>query len=89
LERRLMLDLTIDTATVPQLGLRPRAFVAPVDSDFLAGGSVEIPVLGGVAIYQAHPERRDYRELPSWQPMPDGEPATLAEIFRNLPGPPA
>lgn len=78
---RLMVDLAIDTATKYELGLAPEPFVEAVAPDFISGGEIELPVGGGVARYRAHPDRRDYRSLPAWEP---GSPEQIAKLADAL-----
>jgi hypothetical protein len=67
LDRRLMVDLSVDAAARPELGIAPVPFVAEVPSSFLVGGTFEIAVPEGSGRYFAHPNRKDFRDLPAWQ----------------------
>lgn len=69
-DRRLLLDLTIDSMTIPEWGLYPQPFCLPVDAPFLAGGQLAVPVTGGHAVYTALPNRRDFRTEPKWEEWP-------------------
>lgn len=81
LDRRLLLDLSIDSVARPELGLVPEPFVAEVSPDFAAGGTVNLPVRGGTVRYRAQPERKDYRDLPAWEQATDDEIARLADAL--------
>jgi hypothetical protein len=78
---RLMVDLAIDSATNAELGIRPEPFVEAASPEFVVGGEIELPVEGGIARYRAHPERRDYRNLPAWEPGSPEQIATLADAL--------
>lgn len=77
-DRRLLLDLTIDSMTIPELGLYPQPFRERVDAAFLAGGQLVVPVVGGRAVYTAMPERGDYKSEPKWEQLPAGKINALA-----------
>jgi hypothetical protein len=77
-DRRLMLDLTIDSMTVPEFGLTPQPLCESIDSAFLSEGQLVIPVEGGRAVYSALPERKDYRGEPKWEPWPPEKTNALA-----------
>jgi len=81
LDGRLLVDLSIDSIARPEIDLEPEPFVAEVRPEFLAGGSLDLPVSGGQARYRAHPERRDYRDLPAWAQAKPDEIARLADAL--------
>lgn len=81
LDRRLMVDLSIDSATSPELGIKPTAFAVEVSRDFITGGELEVRIEGGVARYRAHPDRVDFRELPAWRPGSPEQIAALADAL--------
>lgn len=87
-DRRLLLDLTIDSMTIPEWGLHPQPFSAPVDAMFIEGGQLVVPIEGGQAVYAALPERRDFRGEPGWEPGPpekiDALATKVAARARNL-----
>ena len=87
-DRRLLLDLTIDSMVWPEVGLYPVPFCEPVRGNFLAGGQMTLPVRGGRATYTALPERRDYRSEPKWEQWPtekiDALAAKVAARAQNL-----
>lgn len=76
-DKRLLLDLTIDSMQVPELSLHPQPLCEAVDAGFLEGGKCSITVPGGRAAYTALPERRDYRGEPKWEPWPPEKTAAL------------
>jgi hypothetical protein len=80
-DRRLMLDLSIDQAKRPELGLDPAPFVADIPAGFTEGGTLSVPVGGGQAIYTAQPNRRDYRDLPAWEQGTPEQIERLADAF--------
>ena len=80
-DRRLMVDLSIDQAKRPDLGLDPEPFVVDIPAGFLDGGTLAVPVGGGQAVYTAHPERTGYRQLPAWEPGTPEQIARLADAF--------
>jgi hypothetical protein len=81
LDRRLMLDLSIDSIARPELGVEPEPFVAEVLPEFVSGGTVDLLVRGGKARYTAQPERKDYRDLPAWEQATQSEIARLADAL--------
>lgn len=81
LDRRLLLDLSIDSIAQPELGVEPEPFVVEVPPDFASGGMVDLPVRGGRAQYRAQPERKDYRNLPAWERGTGEEIARLADAL--------
>jgi hypothetical protein len=78
IDHRLFLDLTIDSMTIPELGLHPQPFSASVDAAFIKGGQLVVPIRGGQAVYTAMPERQDFRGEPKWDPWPPEKIDTLA-----------
>jgi len=81
LDRRLLLDLSIDSIAQPEFGVEPEPFVAGVSPDFASGGMVDLPVRGGRAQYRAQPERKDYRDLPAWERGTEEAIARLADAL--------
>lgn len=81
LDGRLLVDLSIDSIARPELGVEPEPFVAEVPSEFVSGGTVDLPVRGGQAQYRAQPQRKDYRDLPAWEQAPPDEIARLADAL--------
>lgn len=81
LESRLLVDLSIDSISRPDLGVEPEPFMTEVPQEFASGGTVDLVVRGGRARYHAHPERKDYRDLPAWQPGPQRKVAEMADAL--------
>lgn len=81
LDGRLLVDLSIDSISRPELGVKPEPFVTEVSRGFLSGGVVDLMVRGGRARYHAHPERKDYRGLPAWESGPQDKVAELADAL--------
>lgn len=81
LDRRLMVDLSVDAAARPELGIAPVPFVAEVPTSFLEGGTFEVAVPGGSSRYFAHPSRKDFRDLPAWQPGSPEQTKKLADAL--------
>lgn len=79
-DRRLMVDLSIDSATSTELGIAPAPFVIDVPPEFIQGAEpVTVDVNRGRAVYMPRPDRRDYRDTVAWQPTPPDEVAKLAD----------
>lgn len=85
LDRRLMVDLSLDSATRPEFGFTPAPLVADVLPQFLEGGSMDVAIEGGTARYFANPDRKDYQDLPAWE---QGTPDAIARLAEALLDPP-
>lgn len=81
LDRRLLLDLSIDSIAGAEIGVQPEPFVVEVSAEFAAGGAVEIGIRGGRARYRAQPEREDFRNSPGWERGTDNQIERLADAL--------
>lgn len=69
LERRRLVDLTLDTANRP--GLDPRPVSLEIDDEFLAGGVAESRQDEIEIRYEAHPDERGFLKLEDWNDKPE------------------
>ena len=87
IENRVLLDLTLDSMTVPGADLYPAPLVAPVDAGFAGGQKETIEVDGGIQItYTPHPENREFLSREDWGDRPERErvlPAVIAAVGRH------
>ena len=68
-ERRRLVDLTLDTATMPGLDSRPASL--KINAEFVAGGVAETSQ-GEIQIrYEAHPDERGFLKLEDWNDKPE------------------
>ena len=66
-ERRLLLDLTLDQCSVPErdVVLKPGGFDG-LPRTFVRGGRAVYHVNGCNVVYEAHPEEKGYVAMPDW-----------------------
>jgi hypothetical protein len=87
IENRALLDLTLDSMTVPDADLYPGPLIAPVDAKFAKGQVATIEVDGGIEItYTPHPENREFLTREDWGDRQERErvlPGVLATIERD------
>lgn len=81
LDRRLMVDLSLDSANRVELRYAAAPLVAEVSTRFLEGGSMDVAIEGGSARYLADPGRKDFRELPGWKRASPDEIARLTDAL--------
>jgi hypothetical protein len=84
IENRALLDLTLDSMTVPDADLYPEPLIAPIDARFAKGQRATIEIDGGIEVtYTPHPEDREFLTREDWSDRPERErvlPAVLANI---------
>jgi hypothetical protein len=73
IDRCRLVDLTLDTAASPPLGLHLEPVVLTVPSGFMRGGTVETTINGTRVRYEAHPEERGFLRLEDWNDRPERE----------------
>ena len=86
IENRALLDLTLDSMTVPDADLYPGPFTAPVDAKFAEGQVTTFEVGGGIEVtYTPHPENREFLTREDWGDRLERErvlPGVLANLGR-------
>jgi hypothetical protein len=87
IENRLLLDLTLDSITVPDADLYPGPLIAPVNAKFAKGQMATFEIDDGIEVtYTPHPENREYLTREDWSDRPERErvlPAVLATIKKR------
>jgi hypothetical protein len=72
-ERRQLIDLTLDQVQNAQLGVVLEPTVLTIPHGFMRGGTVETTINGVHVQYEAHPEERGYLHLEDWNDRPERE----------------
>lgn len=82
-ERRLLLDLTLDQCSAPEHDVRltPGVFYG-LPPGFERSGTVSYPVNGCAVAYEAHPEEKAYLTAPDWTDRARRQPFVEATLER-------